>query len=307
MLTRTDYTNLWTNPAPGGFSQVILTLPSYDEYVIRENQLQDYLDIFRGINTRPLRLRVGEAPIERNVDWCDDHPFSNELNGKAGAPKIEYIMIGEAAPNLSEVLLPGYYFYNINHVEHTRYFSDPCNAFGVVGVTKVDKLVALARKRVLLLDIFPFATNYCPQRKKKGKTFRDELNQSGVTRNFWVNVGEEITSLRNNSLLHKETKLAFIAPPTISHFIAEGINRHDWPTFDCTARLGVNKFSPAIPIPSADTHFKKIPKGTNLLMTSCLDLRLTITTAPFYACCCYDGSNYPQSIYITSAFTKNKY
>lgn len=296
MLTRTDYTNLWTNPAPGRFSQAI-HLPSYDEYVIRENQLQDYLDIFRGSDTRCDRTIRTFIP----ADWYYDHPFLEVLKDNAGAHKIEYIMIGEAAPNLSEVLLPGYYFYNINHVEHTRYFSDPCNAFGVVGVTKVDKLVALARKRVLLLDIFPFATNYCPQRKKKGKTFRDELNQSGVTRNFWVNVGEEITSLRNNSLLHKETKLAFIAPPTISHFIAEGINRHDWPTFGCTARLGVNKFSPAIPIPSADTHFKKIPKGTSLIMTSGLNLGLTITTAPIYACCCYDGSNYPQSIYITSA------
>jgi len=293
MLTRTDYTNLWTNPAPGGFSQAIHTLPSYDEYVIRENQLQDYLDIFRGRDTR------GARPIEPPV-WYYDHPFLEVLKANAGAPKIEYIMIGEAAPPLSPSI-PGQipdngnsYFYNIHHGT-SAYFTAPCTAFDIPSGNKTRRLLALARKGVLLLDIFPFATNYKTE-------FRNWLNGIGVTRNFWVNVGEEITSLRNNSLLHKETKLAFIAPPTISHFIAEGINRHDWPKFDCTARLGVNEFSPATLLPSTDTHFKKIPIGT-MLMTPGLNLGLTITTAPIYACCCYDGSNYPQSIYITSAFT----
>ena len=219
MLTRTDYTNLWTNPAPGGFSQAILTLPSYDEYVIRENQLQDYLDIFRGRDTR------GARPIEPPV-WYYDHPFLEVLKANAGAPKIEYIMIGEAAPPLSPSI-PGQipdngnsYFYNIHHGT-SAYFTAPCTAFDIPSGNKTRRLLALARKGVLLLDIFPFATNY------KNK-FRNWLNGIGVTRNFWdgttTNVELLINSLSADSLLHEETKLALVAPPTISHFIALQIN-----------------------------------------------------------------------------------
>jgi len=244
MLTRTNYTNLWTNPAPGGFSQAI-HLPSYDEYVIRENQLQDYLDIFRGSDTRCDRTIRTFIP----ADWYYDHPFLEVLKDNAGAPKIEYIMIGEAAPPLSPSI-PGQipdnensYFYNIHHGT-SGYFTAPCKAFGIPLGNKTSRLLALARKGVLLLDIFPFATNY-------STNFRIWLNETGVTRNFWVNVGEEITSLRNNSLLPKETKLAFIAPPTISHFIALQINLGEiiLPDFlNCYSTL--NDTIPAtIPIP----------------------------------------------------------
>ena len=295
MLTETDYTSFWSNPAPG-FSQNH-AMPSWDEYVIRENQLQDYLDIFRGENNRPERLRNGEAPIGTNEDWCNDHPFLSILNGKAGAPKIEYIMIGEAAPPLKPSI-PGVlldvgnsYFYNINHINSTPYFNAPCSAFGIAGGTKLNRLIALAKQGVLLLDLFPFAVGYNTE-------FRTFLNTSGITRSFWNRVG---TSLRGLGLLHENPKLAFIAPATISHFIAEGINIDGWPTFGCTARLGVNVFTPAIPVPDRVAHFSEIPKGTRLL-TPAGPLELTIKKAPIYACCCYDGSGNPQSIYITSAF-----
>jgi hypothetical protein len=298
MLTERDYTSLWSDPALG-FSQTH-AMPSWDEYVIRENQLQDYLDIFRGENTR------GRRPIKPPV-WYYPHPFLGELNGKDFAPKIEYIMIGEAAPPLKPSI-PGVlldvgnsYFYNINHINSTQYFNAPCSAFGIAGITKVDKLIALAKQGVLLLDIFPFASNYSPKGEKKGRTFRDGLNNRGGTRYFWNNVGEEITSLRQEGLLQSEYKLALLAPPIISHFIAEGINSHVWPTFGCTVRLGVNVFTPDIPVPVGVTHFSGIPEGT-ILLTPVGHLRLTITKAPIYACCCYDGSNYPQSIYIKSAF-----
>ena len=56
MLTLADYTALWIhNPlGMGSFATItgIAAPPPYTDYVIRENMLEDYLDIFRGINTR---------------------------------------------------------------------------------------------------------------------------------------------------------------------------------------------------------------------------------------------------------------
>ena len=154
MLTLEQYNNLWTTPAPNGFGQTH-AIPSYDEYVIRENQYQDYLDIFRGYNTR----------MDRNIrpivppNWYYEHPFFNEQN----EPKyqgiinsIRYIMIGEAAPGLDPVNPhennENTYFYNILHLGNTDYFTAPCNAFGITGENKAEKLFKLALQGVLLID-----------------------------------------------------------------------------------------------------------------------------------------------------------
>lgn len=56
MLTLAQYNSLWFhNPlGMGSFATItgIAAPPPYADYVIRENMLEDYLDIFRGMNTR---------------------------------------------------------------------------------------------------------------------------------------------------------------------------------------------------------------------------------------------------------------
>ena len=54
MLTRPQYENLWETH----FSRIVpasILMPDYCEYLNREHMLEDYLDIFRGINTRASR------------------------------------------------------------------------------------------------------------------------------------------------------------------------------------------------------------------------------------------------------------
>lgn len=213
MLTEEHYTALWRNPAPHGFGQTH-AMPSYHEYCIRENQIQDYLDIFRGRSTRNSR-----HPNE------NDHPFQIYLVKKPDPLTIKYIMIGEAAPPLNPIInrindRQNTFFYNPNHLGPTQYFSAPCNAFDIdPRLSKLEKLLALAQKGVLLLDLFPFAVSYSTDLRKS------YLNKSGVTDYFWLNANDSIRERIHNLLAEKlmndddDVKVAFITPPTISHHI----------------------------------------------------------------------------------------
>ena len=58
-LTLPEYTDLWNDLMLAGFGQggdhpqfPGVPFPNYVEYFDRDNQLEDYLDIFRGRNTR---------------------------------------------------------------------------------------------------------------------------------------------------------------------------------------------------------------------------------------------------------------
>jgi len=150
MLTLTEYEHLWQAHFFGIVPAGVI-MPDYCEYLNREHMVEDYLDIFRGINTRASRA------IQPCHGWYYPHPFfDKEGKGKIEKPCIKYIMIGEAArPDTA-----GTYFYNINHANRTDYFSAPCNAFSVVNGPKTDRLIDLASKGVVLLDIFPFALDY---------------------------------------------------------------------------------------------------------------------------------------------------
>lgn len=298
MLTEEHYTALWRNPAPHGFGQSH-AMPSYHEYCIRENQIQDYLDIFRGRNTR--------ADREFNDG---EHPYQKYLNPE-NPPCIKYIMIGEAAPPLNPTNdSENSYFYNVLHTGNTDYFNAPCNAFGIVGTTKIEKLAALAQKGVLLLDLFPFAVSY-------STAFRNHLCDRNVVRFFWecesnpYSIKNRIKEIIKSKLLCKvDVKLAFIAPPIISYCIAEGINnRHiGWPTFGCNHRQGHNTFNPechnirgkfyaSIPLNTiliGENGNYRLPLGNN---------RTHSIQVPIYACCCYSGSNLvPHELFIRNAF-----
>jgi hypothetical protein len=301
MLTEEHYTALWRNPAPHGFGQSH-AMPSYHEYCIRENQIQDYLDIFRGRNTR--------ADREFNDG---EHPYQEYLNPE-NPPCIKYIMIGEAAPPLNPIIAPlrdwqNTFFYNPNHLGPTQYFSAPCNAFGInPRLSKLEKLLALAQKGVLLLDLFPFAVSYSTE-------FREHLRYFLVVEFFWdsaanpYSVVNRIEEIR--SLLCKEVQLAFVAPPLISHYLAEGINLPGWPTFGLLPRLGINTLTPPI-VPAILPYppfIRPIPAGAILNGVHPITYFLPLGGAggciqvPTYACCCYSGSNLvPHELFIRNAF-----
>jgi hypothetical protein len=300
MLTLMQYKDLWTTVAPNGFGQAH-AMPSYDEYVIRENQYQDYLDIFRGRSTRLMRGLNAK------------HPYQEYLNPE-NPPCIKKIMIGEAAPPLNPIINPlrdaeNFYFYNTHHVGSTGYFIAPCTAFNIEGQDKANKLFDLAIKGVLLIDLFPFAVTY-------STTFRNRLCNRNVVRSFWDGENNpysiENRIMEISELLCKvEVKLAFIAPPTISHYIAQGINNQDnvWPTFGCNHRQGLNAFNPefdnirgkfysGIPLGSEiigiNGNYYPLPTAKN--RTHCIQV-------PIYACCCYDGSGQrPHELFIRNAF-----
>ena len=304
MLSFKEYNDLWTTAAPNGFGQTIAP-PSYNEYVIRENQLQDYLDIFRGSNTREVR------PVP-NGGWYYDHPFDLMIQIKDGnPPKIKFIMIAEAAPELKPSSIDvnrndnkNTYFFNTKHIKPTPYFSAPCKAFGVGGINKVEKLWNLASKGVLLLDLFPFAIAYDTR-------FRNKLNDTETTNYFLGyddgapdNIGHRINAIRDEKLLDEEknrdmVKLALIGPPAISHFIAIGINSNpNWNTFGCAPRKGINNFAPIGSNLTDNGKFYSIQSELNGFYTTYL------SQCPYYACCCYSGSNTfpPHELFIRNAF-----
>lgn len=252
-LTLGQYTALWHNPPPAGFDQGaahpifpgLPPLPAYDDYVIRENQLEDYLDIFRGFDTRAGR---GVPPIIPAV-WDYPHPFFPPP-GVAGFvpppgapnPTIKYILIAEAAKPVGA----NTYFYNVNHLHRSPYFTAPKDAFNFpagyipAGIPKAHVLWLLAQQGVLLLDLYPFAIGYTP-------LIRRALNNREVSAHFWgtpgpvlapETIGARINALMGMGLLDPEgVKLAFMAPPILSHFLAHQINLGALPKGGMWARI----------------------------------------------------------------------
>ena len=320
MLTLAEYTMLWTNPAPNGFAQPLTTLPPYDYYVIRENQYQDYLDIYRKRNTRTERETNSQAPIG---GWYYEHPFFKDnvpeypYSVENLNPKIQYFLIGEAAPPLNPVIPPGpedtepkdaenTYFYDINHGT-SEYFTAPCSAFKVKKNKKAERLFQLAMAGVVLIDLFPFAVSY-------STNFRAFLNDKIITKYFWTrsqeSVGVRIVAIKN--LVGQNPGLAFIAPPTISHHIAEHINHGHWPNFGSTVRDGVNQLiQPIIPVgPPYGQYIEHIHAGTQLIGLLGINYFLPLNRnngfaikVPTYACCCYSGARtVPHQLFIRNAF-----
>jgi hypothetical protein len=201
-------------------------MPSYDEFKISERMLEDYLDIFRGTNTREGELTMPYS-----------HPFFDE-NGNpllTEKPCIRYILVAEARPKpnipLFNACIPiagdenNSYFYDIRHVNLTPWLNAPrlnwgCPTYTPCPANKVQTLLCLASNGVLLLDIFPFAIPYGP--------IRQLLNGGGITRNYWDNpaniysLSNRITAIQGQ--LCKDWDLSLVAPCIISGHIINPIN-----------------------------------------------------------------------------------
>lgn len=212
-MTKEEYKNLWETHFASKAKGIIM--PDYCEYLEREHMFEDYLDIFRGSDTRTTRL------IQPCNGWYYPHPFFNP----DGTPKIQdkisikYILIGEAAPDNKSAT----YFYNILHTKTTPYFNQPCKSFGINAADKTDKLLELASKGVILMDLFPFAISF-----NSFKGLRKLLNKSGVTLSFWnnslnpYNLQERIFKL--SYFLCDDWDLTMIAPCIISEHIVNKLN-----------------------------------------------------------------------------------
>ena len=308
MITAAEYDGLWTGLIPIGFQS---TLPvSGDNYAVfcdRENMLQDYLDIFRGFNSRGMPL-LRPYPSQ-NIQ--SPHPFFNE--NKNPTTKIKYILIGEAPPNGGIN-----YFYDTTAITGQAYLLEIFNAeYGGAGpgftltspltsALKINALIDLAKRGVLLLDLFPFATDYT----LRGIT-RNNLVINGVASSFWCsnanpyNLIDRILDLynTNNEIFVKdlEVQLGLIAPPTISHFIAANINSGLFPIpAGSTMHVDHNLFG----VPSirygGNNFFYVWPAST--LLNAIFPKPTTLRLCPIFQCCGYGPAmTIPHRLFISNA------
>jgi hypothetical protein len=209
-MTQAIYNDLWGQHFANLTNQAI---PDYGQFLISERMFEDYLDIFRGKNTRL---------IEHENIMPYPHPFFDGQNPKLKEkPYIKYIMIGEARPpqnpsNLNDCGgdTANTYFYNVTHVKSTPWLNAPrinwgCPIFTPCPNNKIETLLCLASKGVLLIDLYPFAIYFTPQ-------IRAQFVMSGVTASFWndpfnpYNLQTRLNVISN--LLCPNWDLAMVAP-----------------------------------------------------------------------------------------------
>ena len=220
MLTNDQYNELWETHFSGITNQ---NCPDFEQYIIRENMLEDYLDLFRGINTRNQRAFPP-------ANWYYEHPFF-DVNGNSvlnEKPCIKYILIAEACPKNNKN-----YFYDVREISGQTYLRVVYNAtyndnHQVINWEKlenindkIDKLINLASRGVLLLDLFPFALKY-------DSNLRNIINISLVSNSFWNNK-DNYYSIENRllsliPLLCENWDLSMMAPNIISEYILNPIN-----------------------------------------------------------------------------------
>ena len=223
-ISPAQYSNLWNQYLAllAGTPQ-----PLYQAYLDRENFLEDYLDIFRGRDTRATRGLSGS------------HPFHAQLSDPLFvAPKIAYVLIGEAAHSSSAT-----FFYNPAHLKSTNWLRSPLKAFGLgiaypkTSKEKIDGLFALAMKGFLLLDLYPFTLAY-------SSTMRAGIDYIP----FWEQLVDRINGLSAHGLIQDDCLLAFSGPAKTHHQIVVQLHNQRLPGVahriglprDCTLSWGTN-------------------------------------------------------------------
>ncbi len=317
MLTVSEYNKLWTGIIPNGFQQ---TLPvsgdNYAAFCDRENMLQDYLDIFRGFNSRGIASLRPYPFINNQLP----NPFFNQngklisnQNQKNEPFQIKYILIGEAPPNMGVN-----YFYDTSAITGQSYLLEIFNAeyggngpgFAITSplssAIKIKALIDLANRGVLFLDLFPFATDFT----LKGIT-RNNLVINGVASSFWCsnanpyNLIDRIMDLYkiNNTIFvnNLEVQLGLVAPPTISHFIASNINAGllQIPT-GASMHVSHNLFSIPTNVYDRNNYFYLWPSNT--ILNAKFVKPKNIKLSPIFQCCGYGPAmTIPHRLYISNA------
>lgn len=319
MLNEEQYEALW-NHSPNGMGSFatktgIAAPPPYDEYIIRENMFQDYLDIFRGVNTRGnIAIRPHEPAI-----WYYPHPFFivDEATNLRNIPQlidrpcIKYILIAEAPPKVKNEDLNLEdnerikYIYN-SHLRGGSYITAPLNAFGTIGANQMpqtQRLLALATNGVLVLDLYPFAIKYTSQ-------IRNSLTKNNILANFYCDqinlysVYNRLNTILNEIQYHKILKGCFIAPPNTSNAIANHIIANNLQNFN----FNINN---NLQIIIFDTRHNDIGNFEYRAINNTLIISVKLNNIyeigglkeiPQYRCCCYSGSKtVPHEIFIKNA------
>lgn len=174
--SKEHYTNMWNQYVK---PHTPYPIPPYQEYVDRENFFEDYLDIFKGKDTRAERGLPGPHPFES---------YLFEYNPSLPSPKIYAIVIGEAAPDSSNQT----YFYNPTHLDKSKWLSSALTTFDIqinypsTPEEKVAALYKLALNGFILLDLYPFNINFST--KVGNKKTRDSVDYES----FWNNLANYI-------------------------------------------------------------------------------------------------------------------
>lgn len=182
------------------------------QYLLYTQHQEDYIDLFRGNNTRAARwVSEPDAPHLYEALLQDNKPIS----------QIRYILISEAPPKEDR----SSYFYNPNHLDRTHWLNAPLGAFDypVNPKSKEEKIAALvhlARQGVLLLELYPIPMSQ--------QTDRSSLIKAGVAANYWDNK-ENMLSVANRleqlgPLLHAQWDLCLIAPEETTDYLLESKN-----------------------------------------------------------------------------------
>ncbi|GAA4052922.1 hypothetical protein [Flavobacterium chungnamense] len=294
MLTELEYEDLW-NLHFVPIVPAATFMPPYADYVIRENMFEDYLDIFRGKNTRNTETIRPIVP----ENWYYDHPFFNP----DGTPKskekpcIQYILIGEAAPKKKETKENKNAVENLTYIYNTipkggQYITSILNAFDLLEIDKMetkDRLIKMAEKGVVLIDMFPFAIKY---------TFRGRLNDGEITKVFFKSCLERIKELPGQIEPRPAYKSAFVTPPTICNYLAELIEKEDIVVESNFLDLDITK--------------NKLGAMTTLVNDSTIKITILLNNKydvagqkeiPSYKCCCYSGAKtVPHKTFIKNTF-----
>ena len=298
MLTEKQYIELWGTYFSNITNQ---NCPDFEQYIIRENMLEDYLDLFRGKNTR----------VERGITSVNqyyEHPFF-DVNGNSllnEKPCIKYILIAEAAPQVNDNVIK--YIYNKNIAGGT-YITAPLNAFNTNNVNNLnttERLLELARNGVLIIDLFPFALDYNEIREQLNNSlvtdyfFNNEVNFYSVTNRIYSLIIENLTCPNFKNQINS----VFIAPPKISHYLAYKINNINlFNTLSLNFKKGKNNLliTPIYNGPSNQYYNLLIPansiiSGLQIPLSSNENLTIRV---PIYACTAYSGSGtVPHSFFI---------
>lgn len=209
ILTFPQFQNLWQQHF-AVFQPNINPQNLFQSYLTRENSIEDYLDIFRGYDTRAQRLQNNNLP----------HRFQHLFNANYN---INYILIAEAAP----------FGNNYIYLNGTgSYITAPLNAFNVNNVRNLnttDRLAQLAANGVVILDLFPFNLQFI------NKGLRNNLILNNTTLNYLIDfnnvysVINRVNYLINNipnCNLNNVINTAFMATPTINNYLCASLQNY---------------------------------------------------------------------------------
>ena len=164
--------------------------------------------------------KLTSASMPSYTDYCSLFKCYLEYLKHFSGREVRYILVAEAPP------VGGAYVYNYKFPAclNTPYFNQVVKAFGIEKKLKLNEdnaeiiLKELAKKGVLILDLFPFAIKYTTP-------FRKKLANFGVLKEFWdgpdYSIKTQIEDLCTKYKIkpHREWDLCLIAPQTISNYI----------------------------------------------------------------------------------------